>query len=79
MSFFAQMFSSSATASYGRFASFLALVCLLIWVSLLITQTKTIPEIPTSWLAIIMLPFTISKVGDAIAGKSDATTDPATK
>lgn len=66
MSFFTRMFSSSNTASYGRFASFLSLACLLIWVSLLITTTKIIPDIPASWLGIVMGPFIVSKIGDAV-------------
>lgn len=69
MKFFSTMFSSSNTASYGRFASFLALSCLLIWVSLLLSTSKVIPEIPSSWLAIVMGPFAISKLGDVMQSK----------
>lgn len=63
---FNKMFSSSNSSSYGRFASFLSLTCLLIWTSLLVNKGTIIPDIPTNWLMIICIPFGISKTGETI-------------
>jgi len=66
MDFFANMFSGSDSASYGRFASFLALACLLIWVSLIVNKTGNLIDIPTNWLFVVGIPFGISKLGETI-------------
>ena len=66
MSFISQMFSSDNSASYGRFASFLALVCTLIWASIINGKTNVIPDIPANWLLVICIPFGVSKVGETI-------------
>jgi hypothetical protein len=74
-----EMFSSSDNTSYGRIISFIAIVFILGWVSALlykmygmagitIADLRTaIPEIPPTWLAIILGPYTISK-GFQVAG-----------
>jgi hypothetical protein len=72
-------FSSSDNTSYGRIISFISVVFLLSWVSALLYKmynmsTLTvadlrvaIPEIPPTWLAIILGPYGISK-GFQVAG-----------
>ena len=74
MNFFQGMFSSDSSASYGRFASFLSLTCLLIWVSLIISKGGTIPEIPESWVLIVCTPFGITKIGEIMSAKKASDT-----
>jgi hypothetical protein len=72
MGIFVKMFSSDKTSSYGRFASFLALVCLLIWGSLIVAEEHKIPELPIAWWGLVCTTFGISKIGDvAITKKED--------
>ncbi|KAF0218783.1 MAG: hypothetical protein FD174_2566 [Geobacteraceae bacterium] len=78
MDFFSKMFSGDDSASYGRWASFLALVCLLIWASLIVSKKADIPDIPANWLLVVCIPFGISKAGEtanAIWGKMKGGTD----
>jgi hypothetical protein len=75
----AEMFSSNDNTSYGRFISFVAVIFLLGWVSailfkmyamanLSVADLRTaIPDIPSTWLAIILGPYGISK-GFQVAG-----------
>ncbi len=81
-----EMFSSSDNTSYGRFISFVATVFLLGWVTAILwrihaIQAATIadlknciPDIPATWLAVIMGPYGISKgfqIAGLIFGKGD--------
>jgi hypothetical protein len=78
------MFSSSDNTSYGRIISFIAVVFLFGWVSailwriygmsnLTVAELRTaIPDIPSTWLAIVLGPYGISKgfqVASLIFGK----------
>ena len=69
MRFFEKMFSGSSTASYGRFTSFMALACLLIWASLLVSRKGEIPPVPETWLLLVCIPYGITKIGDIATGR----------
>lgn len=71
MTFFQSMFSGDSSTSYGRFASFLALVCVLIWASLQVSKGQPIPVIPESWVFIICVPFGITKAGEMFSKKPE--------
>jgi predicted neutral ceramidase superfamily lipid hydrolase len=77
MTFFQGMFSSDSSASYGRFSSFLALVCLLIWSSLLVSKTGIIPAVPETWLLLVCIPFGITKAADVMTAKKPDAIPPA--
>lgn len=67
MSYFRKMMSSDNTASYGRFASLLSLCFVMAAMAFLMWQNKSaLPEIPTSWQAIILVPFGMSKGLDTL-------------
>ena len=67
MDFFQRMFAAGDSASYGRFASFLALACLLAWASIINGKMNIIPDIPTNWLMVVCIPFGISKAGETVS------------
>jgi len=91
---FSEMFSSSDKTSYGRFISAMATVFLLGWVTALlcrayampqitVAELKTaIPDIPASWLAIVMGPYGLSKgleVAGLVFGKGNDGSDQSAK
>jgi hypothetical protein len=60
------MFSSNSSSSYGKITSFITLVFLLIWSSILAWKKDEIPDIPTTWFAIATAPYLISKAGETV-------------
>ena len=60
------MFSSDSSVSYGRISSFITLLCLLVWSSIILYKTGSIADIPTNWFAIASAPYLISKTGETV-------------
>lgn len=64
MNFLANIFSGTESASFGRFSSFISLVCILAWTSLKVAAGKDVPDIPETWLIVILGPYGITKLGE---------------
>jgi hypothetical protein len=65
MEFCKAMFSTEGTVSFGRVGGFLALVCSIAWVSWVVWNTKTIPELGGVALFIGTL-YGLSKAGETV-------------
>jgi hypothetical protein len=65
MRFFSQLFSESGEASYGRTASFMALLMAMGWISYLVWKTHELPHLEGVTAFISML-YGLSKTGETV-------------
>lgn len=76
--FFKEMFSSSNSASWGRFGSFLALIFSLLWITYVVytKQTLTDPATLLGHAGFISALYAIGKINETVQNGQNGQTPP---